>query len=110
MTDAQLPFRRGDYVGDAPLPLDGDAEVGLVANFIVEIVEVLQLGDDLAHHRLLHRPQAAGIGERIDVGVRDGADAVDVVRDVYRAELPHRVPVERAEQIHLDHHTAPAGV
>ena len=47
-------------VDDVPLPVVGHAaEVRLVADLEVEVVELVQLGDDLPHQRLLGRQQVA---------------------------------------------------
>src|SRR5262249_1502089 len=54
---------------------------------------------------LLHIEQATRFVGRIDIGAGDLAQAVDVVVDVERAQLPLRLLVEGAEEIDLHDHT-----
>src|SRR5215510_13677966 len=103
MLRGQTLFRVNDYVDDALLPIHRNAgRVRLVANFVEDIVEVLQLGDDSAHEPFLNFEQAAVFIERVNVEPPDIAQAVDVVAGVERAELPLRVAVERAKEIDLN--------
>ena len=98
-------LRLDDGLGDVALPFLGHAaEIGLVADFVVDVVEVLQGLDDPLHHGILHGQQTAVL-ERVDVGPRNRADAVDVVAGVHRAEVPHGILIERAEQDHFDDDT-----
>ena len=54
MGAAERPFGGGDHIGDVVLPRHSDAaEVGFVANLIIDIVEAVEFGDDLADERLV---------------------------------------------------------
>ena len=103
MPDRQPLLRRDDGVGDAPLPLQGHAaEIGFVADFVVQVVVLVQGGDDFADEGLVNRLHGR-VFERVDIGARHGADAVHVVGGVHGAEIPHFVLVEGAEENVFDH-------
>ncbi len=98
----ELRFGLDDDARDTVLPgLRHAAEIGLVADFIIDVVEVLQGLDDASHHGLLHGQQVL-VPQRIDLGPPDLADAIHVIGGIHRAQLPHPVLVEGAEQDHLD--------
>jgi len=98
----------GDGLGDMVLPVQRHAtEVRLVADLIVDVIEILQRLGDLADHRFLDRQQL-GMPERVDRRSLHGSHVVDVVAGVHRAQVPHAVLVERAEQDQLHHDAAPA--
>src|SRR5262245_52559573 len=105
----QTLFRVKDYVNDALLPIHRNVgRVRFVANFVEDVVEVLQLGDYFADEPFLNFEQAAVFIECVNVEPPDIAKAVDVVVCVERAELPLGVAVERAEEIDLNDNTAVA--
>ena len=82
-------------VVDAPL-------VRLVADLVVQVVELGELLDDPPHHPLVHLQQAGMLVERVHVPAVLRPDALDVVPRIHRAQVPLLVFVHRAEQIHLD--------
>ena len=76
--------------------------VGLVADLEVDVVEAGDGRDEVARHRFLHREQRTAPVEREHVLAADRREPVDVVHRVHRADRPHRVLVEGAEQHELD--------
>ena len=99
----KIALGRDDDVGDAMLPgeLDGTG-VRLVADLEEQIVEAVQLGNELPCQGLLNSKQAAIVPHRVDVGTRNLADPVDVVRCAHRTERPLQILVHRTEQRQLD--------
>ncbi len=60
-----------DRVDDPLLPVLGHAaEIRLVADLEVQVVELVQLGDELLGQRFLDRQQVAVLVERVDVVAR----------------------------------------
>ena len=89
------------------LPLHGDAaEIGLIADFVVEAVEVAQLAHDAPDHRLLHCQQSVAAVQRENIGPRAAAQALHVVGGVQRAEIPIPILIIGAEQIEFDDHSS----
>ena len=96
-----------DHVDDVVLPIHGHAaEVRLVADFVVDIVELDQFRHDLADHLLLDGEQAAVLVERVHVIAADFSNAVHIVSVVLRTQLPLLFLVHGAEEVHL-HHNSP---
>ena len=80
MPVGQRFLRLGDHVRDVVLPFHcHTAEIRLVANLVVEVVELVQLRDDFSRHRLLHGEQRPVPVESVDIRARDVADAIHVV-------------------------------
>ena len=111
----QVPVRKvlfggDDRVHDLVLPVERHAaEIRLVANFVVQIVVVPQLLDELAGQGDLDLQQVRML-QRVDFFPAAVPHAVDVVRGVHRAGSPQLVVVHRAEQIEFDDHAALAGL
>ena len=82
---SEAGFGLRDGLCDMRLPFECDAtEVRLVADLIIQVIEIFQLLYYSAHHRILYGQQI-GILKRISLGAFHGADAVNVVGSVHRA-------------------------
>ena len=87
-------------------------EVRFVANFVVNIVEAVQLGERFAEQRVLPRHDA-GVGQCVVAMPGNVADAIDVVLCVERMQHPtalnRPLVVEDIERVELDDDSPVAG-
>ncbi len=87
----------------APLPVVRYLRrVGLVADLDVDVVEAGDRRDEVARDGFLDGQQRTALVQGEDILPPDRREAVHVVGRVQRADRPHRVLVERAEQHELD--------
>ena len=76
----QRLFRADDHVGNSILPVPRyAAKVRLVADLIVQIVKIIELGHDFSHHCLLHFKEGRFLVSCVDFVLAHFADAIDVV-------------------------------
>src|SRR6476619_5022714 len=80
---AELFLRVHDHVRNVVLPIEGNAaEVGLVANLVIDIIELVQLGNDLPNQGFVNGNEATGLVQGINVGSWNISDVVDVIGSV----------------------------
>ena len=100
-------LRLSNHAGNMVLPFLGHAsEVRLIADLVVEVVEVFQGLHDPADHRVLDGQQIL-VSEGVDLCPCHVADPVNVVPHVHRAQVPHPVLVEWAEENQFDDDAVP---
>ena len=105
-TFCEMRCRRGkssfgvvNHLRNVMLPLERDtAEIRLVANLVIQIVELVQLVDDLADHSILYRKEPGMFVERINMRAVLRPDSLNVVFRIHRTDIPLLVLVHRAEQ------------
>ena len=79
-------FRFDDDVRNAPLPVVGDAaEIRLVADLEVEVVECIELHHEFSDDRFVHSLKTAILGAVVDGVARNAPHAVHVVGGVHGA-------------------------
>jgi len=98
----QRLFSIGDGIDDVVLP--GGFRImhpRLVHNFVVDVVEGIQLGDYFSGESGVDFDDV-GVGHSINVGVGQVADAVDIVVYVERRDVPQFLRVVWAEEVYFD--------
>ena len=99
-----------DHVGDMILPLHSDTSiVGFITNFIIEVVEILQVSDDFPCHCILNC-QYGTFSYGIYFRPAHSSNSVDVVCYLERTHIPQLFFIKGAKQTNLDHHTTLAGL
>ena len=74
-------------------------KIRFIADLIIKVVKAFQFGDEFAHQLVLDCEQFSILVQSVGIRPGNGANSVDVIDGVHRAESPHALFIKRAEKV-----------